>query len=458
MPLVSRFSIAATLLTIAIVFGGGGSPAPISELIVQIATLAALCAWFWLPAPPRVGKQIDYPLWIGVGAFIAIPLVQLVPLPPSLWHSFPGRETELAALTLIGAGDSWRPISVSPYVTLASALSLIPPVTMLYFTSRLPVDDRTRLLAAATGIALFSAIIGVVQVASGNGDWPRFYQHSNIGYATGFQDNRNGTADIFLLGLLAMCALVAARRDILDSAMARLVALAIALFLCLSVILTGSRAGTALLLVCPVVAALIFRPRLRFTPKWVIAAALCVAILGGAGYVFRDNPALNRTWARFASVVDTRPRIWEDSRFAVGQYWPMGSGMGTFTTVFPAAERLEGVHSSTTNRAHQDYLEFTLEAGIVGILLCAGALLALGYRAIMILLYRRERLVVIQALFGAGGIAILALHSLVDYPMRSMSLATAAALCIGFLSRSDRGTDKPRRYTVPDPAREAIPQ
>ncbi|MFA6117505.1 MAG: O-antigen ligase family protein [Sphingomonas sp.] len=440
--LVSRFALTTSLLAIAIVFGGGGSPAPIAELVVQLAALLALCAWPYLPRPDSDAPSlIDRLLWISAAIFVATPLVQLVPLPPIIWHAFPGRETELAALNLVDAGNSWRPISLAPYQTLASALSLIPPVTMLYFTSRLSADERTKLLAWVAGLALLSALVGVVQVASGDANWPRFYRFPNVGMATGFQDNRNGTADIFLIGVLALCAFAAARRDYMNSALGKLVLFALAMLLILSVILTASRAGTALLLICPAFAFLIFRPRLRLNRHWIVATAGGVAFLAVAGVSLRDNSALNRTWARFASVIDSRPRIWEDTQFAIGQYWPLGAGMGTFTTVFPAAERLEGVHATITNRAHQDYLEFVLETGIAGIVLMIGALLALGYRVVTIIRRPHQHLAVIHCLFGVGALTVLALHSLVDYPLRTMSLATVAALSLALLSRSPREGD-----------------
>jgi len=436
--LVSRFSLAAALLAVAILFGGGGSPAPIPELVVQLAALLLLAAWFHLPEAQPVATGTDRLLWIGAGLFAAIPLIQLIPLPPALWHALPGRGAELASLDAIGAGSSWRPISVAPYQTLASALSLIPPGVMLYFTCKLPAADRTRLIAVAAALALLSAVVGVIQVASGDADWPRFYQYSNVGRATGFQDNRNGTADIFLIGMLAMFAFVAAREGLMESMLAKAMAVAVAAFLGLSVVLTGSRTGTVLVPLCLVLALFILRPRIRLTRTVMIAAVAALLVLGAAGYALRDNSALNRTWARFDNVTDTRPRIWEDTRFAIGEYWPIGSGVGTFSTVFPAAERLEAVHPSITNRAHQDYLEFALEAGLFGVVLLAGLLLALGYRLYTIARQPAQRTTAVQALFGTGAVAIVALHSLVDYPMRSMSLSVVTAFSLALLSRSSR--------------------
>jgi O-antigen ligase len=171
----------------------------------------------------------------------------------------------------------------------------------------------------------------------------------------------------------------------------------------------------------------------------MIVIAGCFAVAAGAGIALRDNPALNRTWGRFANLSDSRPRIWEDTQFAVRQYWPAGAGVGSFTTVFPAAERLEGVHGTVTNRAHQDYLEFVLETGAAGILLLVAGLLAIGYRAVAIIRGSYQHRAITHCIFGIGALTILALHSFVDYPLRSISLATIAAFSLALLSRLPEG-------------------
>src|SRR3546814_6781585 len=89
------------------------------------------------------------------------------------------------ALALVGAENSWMPLSVSPARTLASLLSLIPPMAMLYFTTQLTVRDRSRLLGLLSALALLSVVVGVLQLVSGNGNWFQFYGSTNYGFATG---------------------------------------------------------------------------------------------------------------------------------------------------------------------------------------------------------------------------------------------------------------------------------
>src|SRR3546814_4178725 len=67
------------------------------------------------------------------------------------------------ALALVGAENSWMPLSVSPARTLASLLSLIPPMAMLYFTTQLTVRDRSRLLGLLSALALLSVVVGVLR-------------------------------------------------------------------------------------------------------------------------------------------------------------------------------------------------------------------------------------------------------------------------------------------------------
>lgn len=441
MPTNARLLICAVLLVVSTLFGGGGSPNPVSELIVELFALAALAAWILLaPRGETPRNPVSGWLWICVAIFVAIPIVQLVPLPPALWHALPGRETEIAALQLIGEANSWRPISVAAYATFASALSLIPPVVMIFFVSRLSLGDRAKLFFVLVALGVAAALIGLAQIASGNGAELSFYS-GNIGnFATGFQANRNADADVLLIAFLGLLVLVANRRGS-TTLLGNLIAAGIGGFLLLSVLVTGSRAGTLLIAVALVAALLLTvrfrRPRLKVIGLAVAAAAI-VAVLG-----LSQNARLQETWIRFSVHSGERSDLWKDTRYAIGQYWPVGSGVGTFQQVFNAAERLEVVGPAFSNRAHDEYLEFALEAGLAGIALIIALAAAIVARIAAILrnsVSGRQRS---QALFAAFVCGILGLHSLVDYPMRSLAVASLGALALGLLAPvADRRGEK----------------
>ena len=80
---------------------------------------------------------------------------------------------------------------------------------------------------------------------------------------------------------------------------------------------------------------------------------------------------------RFAgSTEDARLYLWDDAVYAAERYFPVGSGMGTFDDVFQIDESLENMSVKRAGRAHNDYLEVAIEAGLPGIILI-GAWLAL---------------------------------------------------------------------------------
>jgi O-antigen ligase len=134
--------------------------------------------------------------------------------------------------------------------------------------------------------------------------------------------------------------------------------------------------------------------------------------------------------SRFANGRDFRYELWQDTQFAIAQYWPFGSGVGSFKPVFVAAERLEVVDPSEPVRAHNDFLELALEGGIFGLVMLALACALIGW-----LLWRALRLrnaeTRPQIVFAATVFLVVALHSVVDYPVRSMSLACLVGIAVG---------------------------
>jgi O-antigen ligase len=103
-----------------------------------------------------------------------------------------------------------------------------------------------------------------------------------------------------------------------------------------------------------------------------------------------------------------------------------------------AAERLEALQPAVTNRAHNDYLELAIEAGVPGLLVLAAVVVILARQAIGQLRDRSPQLRG-QAIFATATFTIVALHSQVDYPMRSIALACLAAASAGLLVPLERG-------------------
>jgi O-antigen ligase len=435
-PIDPRVWVSGAFLAVAIIVGGGGSPSPAPELVVELAAVAALVAWAWLVRGDRryPGPPIDRWLFAMAALVAAIPLLQLVPLPPALWHRLPGRAVEIEALALIGRADVWMPLSESPPRTLASALSLIPPLAMLFMVSRLREQDRLRLIAWLAVLGLLAAVVGAIQLTSGDAHWLRFYSFTHYGFATGFQANRNADADVLLIAAMALISWTVLDRRFTQSRQMQLVVGALYLLLALSLLLTGSRTGIALFSVAILAtAALLLRTIAIKNWRLVAAAMVGIATLAGSSYFLVDNARVQRTLDRFDYGDAVRPEIWQDTLYAIHQHWPLGSGIGTFEPVFTAAERLEFVRPDFSNRAHNDYLEFALETGIVAPVLLIVILAFAAVRLWSKIRMKDDQRPSVIGIFVLGSLLVLLFHSLVDYPERSMSLAVVTGMLAGLL-------------------------
>ena len=414
--------------------GGGGSSAPVSELLLQLVAAVAAGAWLTIGYRRNVASlPQDRMVLVIAGLAFALPVMQLLPLPPALWQMLPGRESEVAALRLVGADSNWMPWSMTPSRTFAALLSIMPPVLAMLMVASLDHRGRRLVIAAIATLALASLVLGALQLSAGSSGAWRPYGLGNEGYLNGFQANRNAQADILLIGIVALAAgLVHYRRQLGETMSAMCLAAGTAL-LALGCLAVGSRTGIALLPVSALSVAVIWirrRPGRRAMIGTGFVAAL--GALGGLLLYFTNNRVANAI-DRFAFTFDPREQIWAETMFAIGRYWPFGSGLGSFKPIYIANERLEFVDIFYPTAAHNDYLELALEGGIFGLALLA-IITALIGRMIYRSIQGKSGGGTSQTVFATSTLIIIASHSVVDYPLRSMAIACIAGTAAGLLS------------------------
>lgn len=430
--------ITASSLTLALVLGGGGSPAPLAEAVLQVAAAAMALAWFlmWRRQPAPLSR----PALAIAAILVGLPVLQLIPLPPFAWQALPGRSAAAQALDLVGRSGDWRSLSLDPARTLAALLAVLPPALMVVMTAALGQAGRVRLVAVLALGALATLVVGAAQVSQG-ADSPLRLYGSGSTFLEGFQANHNSTADVLLLGLVAAFALI--RESALGQggipnrrSTVLVLALTVAVVAGLGVAFTASRMGTALLPVAGLAGIILMRPWLPHSRRTVLAG-LAVLVVAGTigGLILARSEAIGRVTDRYTLSGELRPELWKDSAFAARTYFPVGVGVGNFVPALLAGERLEVVRQTVPNRAHNDYLELLVEAGIPGLAALA-AIAAILLRAAVSVRREAAPAARLTAAVGAFGLLILALHSLVDYPLRSMSIAMAAAACAGLILSS----------------------
>lgn len=395
---------------VALAIGGAGAAYPLLEMSVEILGIALLC-YFAIADRSVPLPDARIPL-IFAAAILLLPLLQLVPLPPALWHLLPERERESSVLGLLGRGGQWMPLSVDPEATRRSMLALVPGLAMFVAGIHLSSGDRLRVAGMLVGFAAFGAVLGAVQAASGGGFSPFVSVHH--GHALGLFTNRNHQA-IFLL--IAMLMAAALGRGPSVAPPVRLVALAGLLLFAAAVVATKSRTGSVILLVVlPSAIVMLFRLQLRWRTVAIGAAAMMGLLL-----LVAISPVGEALIERFGFADDDRLNFWSNSIAAIRAYAPLGSGFGSFPLVYQSMEPLGSMTGSYVNHAHNDYLELALEGGVPAIVMLLAGLALFAVRARRLLTAVPRSGLAIAAL---GAVLILLLHSLVDYPLRMLSLGT----------------------------------
>ena len=176
-----------------------------------------------------------------------------------------------------------------------------------------------------------------------------------------------------------------------------------------------------------------------------------LALLAAAFAIASTSIGSSRIGQEASGSVQSREAILQTTAKAMADTMPFGSGLGSFVRVYPLYESADRVVPEYVIHAHNDYAELVLELGLLGIVLI-GAFLAwwmaaarAGWRT------------------GGGGpyaraasiaTAVVVVHSLVDFPLRTAALSATFAMCLALLidrrpsQRQDPADLRPTRHIV----------
>jgi O-antigen ligase len=422
------FSLAAFTLLIDLIVGGATGQGLGSDAIPELVSLPLLAMALPRAWPTLQRSRSALALVIGVAA---LPCLQLVPLPYWLWSLLPGRQSIVDILATAGAPLSWRPISLIPAATERALLSLLPVVAIFLSVLSLDRYERMLLLLLAVAVGVLSALIAMVQVLGGLDSGLYFFDITNVGRGVGFFANANHFA-AFEYMLLPIAAAALSEIQIRSLAYSLTVFGLVVPALLFGLALSGSRSAIILGAVSILATILlILGPEIsrwgRRRTLWLVAflALALIPLMGGLG--------LMTILVRFSTkdvAEDARWIIAGETWRAILAYAPFGTGVGTFPRVYPLQESAAALIPQFVNRAHNDLLETLLEGGL------ASLALLLAFLCWFFVVARRALLGSLevagsQARAGAIAIALLLMHSLWDYPLRTIALESLLALCVG---------------------------
>lgn len=300
-------------------------------------------------------------------------------------------------------------------------------------------EDQLRWLAfAIVAIAVLMVPIGLAQVLVGPDSPLRPYQPTNVLDAVGLFANRNHYASL-LACALALCyaGMIAAARQRRAHVWLRMAGwLVAAAVLLLGTVLSRSRGGLLLVVFYSLFMLGVAWSQRRQAPnawRWLGAFLLIGSLIA-----FQFG---------FLAIADRLASITEgDHRFNViaavlesgSQYAWLGTGVGSFPTVYAAYEPVEILGAKVLNHAHNDWAELWVEIGVllIPLMLLIGAALWAGARRILSREDLRADRLHPYRLAALAIVLGLALHSLFDYPLRTTALSCVLAYAAAWLARA----------------------
>jgi O-antigen ligase len=399
--------------------------------LIAVAGALALAAWDGGLSLPAVAP---WPL----AGFLALALLQLVPLPPALhqlvapgshavWHP-----AEPAAAALLGAGA--HPVSLDPDTTL-QALALTGALALLALLAAEPLSRERPALAALGSVALAGFALSAYAILARARFGALLYGRVAVPTVAPFGPfvSKNHFAGwsamaALLAAGLALGLVAAARRrgrDWTKDARAGSVMLALAatLAMALATLASTSRGGV-LALAAGALCLLALRARAATAGSPGLLAALALTVAVGVGLV---GLVPREAQERMASLSGAAFRLetWKGALALWAASPAVGHGLGAFHDAYPRFKHGWGL--VRVEHPENDYLETLAETGALGLGL------ALAGVASLVAAFGRGcsgRGALARGI-GEGGLAALvalAVHSAVDFNLRIPSNAALAAV------------------------------
>ena len=432
-------TLALSAFVLASVVLGGASRAVFFAYFALHVLSIGFLAWGLYRLDWKELHSSERPLmrW-GIVALLLVGL-QLIPLPQSVWVSLAGRGELAEEIVKLDVAPVSGFLTLSFHESVRSMASFIAPfavATVLLATRSKPKIAVSAAIVASTLLAL---LVGVLQFLDGQESRLYFYEFTNRGYMVGFFANANHMATLILMAIPFIAALLREGRDRFPRRNNEFTVLGLS-FLAIygiGVALVGSMTGFALLLPVTLASALIIWPMGRRNTFLVFIPILIVGLL--TLFLFGDQLWLPGDGGLSSQA--GRGKIFQTALPALMDFFPVGSGLGTFEEIYRRYEDESAVTRVFINHAHNDYLELVIELGLPGLLL----IIAFGFWWLSCLkrLASSDASPFAWAAWIAVGVVLA--HSVWDYPLRTAAISVLFSICCVLASAHLPKTKPPQK-------------
>lgn len=387
--------------------------------------------------------------------FLTWQLINIVPLPFSLVEDLrPERVNFLLnenAQSMESTSSQWLPLSfdvgqsdVTFFKSLAYCFLFFITLTLVNTGKRL---RYTLIVISAAGV--FQAIYGSLEVLSGL-QYSLVFKLPVSHIATGSFVYKNHYANFLLLCLSAAIGYMIASLRIRSGSsprerLRRIVRFWLSnkvlfrigiIIMVIALVMSRSRMGNSAFFIAMTITATLgliyFKPRQKsyvaLFISMLVIDILIVSSLFGLKQVQQRIEQTNLTQ-------ESRDEVVTDALPLLSQYGIIGTGGGTFYTVYPQVQSDSIQHFY--DHAHNEYLQFAIEFGIVGAAIIAMLVLLCAKSALSAMRHRRHPLPRGTAFATVMAVIGMALHCTVDFPLQAPANTAIfiILLALGALSR-----------------------
>ena len=450
--------------------------------VVQLGVFALLALWV---LDRIIFSKSDTVAWVKTPANLFLILLtgliglQLAPLPPS-WAAFlspqmyADKETLYRVLARAGLDDGggWTALAYFKHPVVVQGLKLMTYLGMFFLVLN-TVRSRKRmdiLIYVLIFMGLFEALYAIYQLFS---DTPRVLWWGRRGSLGGRASGTYIVSNHFA-GYLEMVIpllfgfMIAQRRRTRrivsglggsraalqrfvglfapESASPRMIFFFFsAIVMTLALLLSGSRGGILAMGAAMLGIAAIFLSKSGYRKYGVLAIVFCVLAFSYGVHIGIEN-----TLKRFEQVRSLEERLFITRTIVpmVKEYKATGVGWGNFRHVYPRFSPDDFNRVSSSNHAHNDWIEALSEVGLAGGFLIAAAFIGFLFKMVRVWRNRRD----LYALgVGAGvvaGLLAVAFHSYFELNMHipANPLTLAAILALGYAALHCQGRGIKERF------------
>ena len=429
---IEKIWVAAIAALLILSLTEGGSGAELLSVPVLAIGLFRLAGAAWCRA---------YALPMAIAAaMLALPMLQLIPLPPEIWSALPGRGFALAQFEALHLETRWLPLSLSPELTLRAALGLLPALALFCALLTLPLSRRDGFVGLLALLSLLSALVGIRQALEAGGIWTQTVSVS------GFFTNRNHFSALLYATLPFLVVLSFGHSSSPRLSLRSLFCGGAILLLMSAIVLSGSRTGFALGL-----AAILAFPAATLLTRKTGSPARSIPIYGALAIVLALLVVVN--FSRSDLLIerldlnpfeDLRVSIMRTGLQATADVFPAGVGFGAFSDYFRIYIDRSNIVAWNINEMHNDWLQIVMEGGLPAVLIAATFLLWFARR--ILALWRADPSDVGLSRFARAAsfsMILLMAHAAVEYHFRQIAIQALFALCAALVLPGADGKGRP---------------